>query len=65
MRLNNPDAQFRPGAVRGRRQWTFLGLALGVIAALALNSDTRSIVRKELTTGLPFGAAPSTIRSST
>ncbi len=37
------------------RQWIVFGIAFGLIAALALNSDTRSIVSTEITTGTPFG----------
>src|SRR5580700_11123141 len=54
MRLKYQNNQFRPGAVGGRGQWIFLGIALGITAALAFNADSGWIARKELTTGLPI-----------
>src|ERR1700722_1671487 len=53
MRLNTSSKQYKPGAVRSRGQWTVFGLAVGIIAALALRPDTAWIVRHELEMGLP------------
>lgn len=46
------------GHRRGRLEWTFFGMFLGIIAALAVNSDSSWVVRRQLSAEPWDGATP-------